>query len=166
MPQTIHSPEPLTKNQTLVMGALSEAAGPLSAYTILDQLRDHGFRAPQQVYRALEIGQGAFRLALQIRLDAEKIEAPRVQGLRVGHHFLDQSPEGRELRQLRRPGGEVHIDQDVALVLCREDRGCTCQAASTMPLLPPSPLLQGMTSLKPYSHPDHGYGATHAFVRK
>ena len=54
MPQTIHSSEPLTKNQTLVMGALSAAAGPLSAYTILDQLRDHGLRAPQQVYRALD----------------------------------------------------------------------------------------------------------------
>ena len=44
----------LTKNQALVMGALSSADGPLSAYTILDQLRDHGFRAPLQVYRALD----------------------------------------------------------------------------------------------------------------
>lgn len=44
----------LTKNQTLVMGALSHANGPLSAYTILDELRDDGFRAPLQVYRALE----------------------------------------------------------------------------------------------------------------
>lgn len=51
---TIHSSEPLTKNQALVMGALSDAPGPLSAYTILDQLRDKGFRAPQQVYRALD----------------------------------------------------------------------------------------------------------------
>lgn len=44
----------LTKNQSLVMNALSDAKGPLSAYTILDELRDHGFRAPLQVYRALE----------------------------------------------------------------------------------------------------------------
>ncbi|MBD8555865.1 transcriptional repressor [Rhizobium sp. CFBP 8762] len=44
----------LTKNQSLVYDALSHADGPLSAYTILDQLRDHGFRAPLQVYRALE----------------------------------------------------------------------------------------------------------------
>jgi Fur family zinc uptake transcriptional regulator len=44
----------LTKNQSLVMGALSQANGPLSAYTILDELREHGFRAPLQVYRALE----------------------------------------------------------------------------------------------------------------
>ena len=43
----------LTKNQTLVFGALSKADGPLSAYTILDQLRGAGFRAPLQVYRAL-----------------------------------------------------------------------------------------------------------------
>ena len=33
----------LTKNQSLVMNALSRAKGPLSAYTILDELRDHGF---------------------------------------------------------------------------------------------------------------------------
>lgn len=46
--------EPLTKNQSLVMDALAEANGPLSAYTILDQLREHGFRAPLQVYRALD----------------------------------------------------------------------------------------------------------------
>ena len=44
----------LTKNQSLVMNALSQAKEPLSAYTILDELREHGFRAPPQVYRALE----------------------------------------------------------------------------------------------------------------
>ena len=44
----------LTKNQSLVLKALSDAAGPLSAYTILDQLRGDGFRAPLQVYRALD----------------------------------------------------------------------------------------------------------------
>lgn len=44
----------LTRNQALVLGALEKAEGPLSAYTILDQLRDDGFRAPLQVYRALD----------------------------------------------------------------------------------------------------------------
>jgi len=44
----------LTKNQSLVMGALDKASGPLGAYTILDRLRDKGFRAPLQVYRALD----------------------------------------------------------------------------------------------------------------
>ncbi|MEM7462812.1 MAG: Fur family transcriptional regulator [Pseudomonadota bacterium] len=44
----------LTKNQSLVMNALSEADGPMSAYTILDEVRDHGVRAPLQVYRALD----------------------------------------------------------------------------------------------------------------
>lgn len=44
----------LTKNQSLVMDVLSKAGGPLSAYTILDALRDEGFRAPPQVYRALD----------------------------------------------------------------------------------------------------------------
>ncbi len=44
----------LTKNQALVFKTLSRADGPLSAYTILDQLRESGFRAPLQVYRALD----------------------------------------------------------------------------------------------------------------
>ncbi|WP_422375883.1 Fur family transcriptional regulator [Roseibium sp.] len=44
----------LTKNQALVFGSLSEADGPLTAYAILDLLRDSGFRAPLQVYRALD----------------------------------------------------------------------------------------------------------------
>lgn len=44
----------LTKNQALVFGSLSQAGGPLTAYAILDQLRDSGFRAPLQVYRALD----------------------------------------------------------------------------------------------------------------
>lgn len=44
----------LTKNQSLVMNTLAQAHGPLSAYTILDELRDQGFRAPLQVYRALD----------------------------------------------------------------------------------------------------------------
>ncbi len=49
-----HDHPDLTKNQSLVMKALSSADGPLSAYSILDQLRDQGLRAPLQVYRALE----------------------------------------------------------------------------------------------------------------
>lgn len=44
----------LTKNQSLVLGALEKAEAPLSAYTILDLLRCEGLRAPLQVYRALE----------------------------------------------------------------------------------------------------------------
>lgn len=44
----------LTRNQALVLGRLEEADGPMSAYAILDQLRDDGLRAPLQVYRALE----------------------------------------------------------------------------------------------------------------
>ena len=44
----------LTRNQALVLGALSRTEGPLSAYALLDQLREHGFRAPLQVYRALD----------------------------------------------------------------------------------------------------------------
>jgi Fur family zinc uptake transcriptional regulator len=44
----------LTRNQSLVMNALTAAGAPLSAYDILDKLRGDGFRAPLQVYRALE----------------------------------------------------------------------------------------------------------------
>lgn len=44
----------LTRNQALVMDALSAASAPMSAYAILDRLRDEGFRAPLQVYRALK----------------------------------------------------------------------------------------------------------------
>lgn len=44
----------LTKNQSLVFSALNAAAGPLTAYSILDQLRAEGFKAPLQVYRALD----------------------------------------------------------------------------------------------------------------
>lgn len=49
----VHAHE-LTKNQTLVLDALSKTDGPLSAYSLLDKLRSHGFRAPLQVYRALD----------------------------------------------------------------------------------------------------------------
>jgi Fur family zinc uptake transcriptional regulator len=44
----------LTKNQLRVLERLEATIGPLSAYTLLDQLRDQGFRAPLQVYRALD----------------------------------------------------------------------------------------------------------------
>ncbi len=43
----------LTKNQSLVFAVLSKSGKPVSAYTILDSLREQGFRAPLQVYRAL-----------------------------------------------------------------------------------------------------------------
>ena len=44
----------LTKYQGLVFAALNEKGAPLSAYSILDHLRGEGFRAPLQVYRALD----------------------------------------------------------------------------------------------------------------
>src|SRR5690606_21034009 len=44
----------LTRNQSLVLGALEKAETPLSAYSILDELRGDGLRAPLQIYRALE----------------------------------------------------------------------------------------------------------------
>ena len=47
-------PTDLTRNQGLVLGALTETGAPLSAYDILDKLRGDGLRAPLQIYRALE----------------------------------------------------------------------------------------------------------------
>ena len=44
----------LTKNQTLVLSVLEKSSIPLSAYTILERLGEHGLRAPPQVYRALD----------------------------------------------------------------------------------------------------------------
>ncbi|RYD89941.1 MAG: transcriptional repressor [Sphingomonadales bacterium] len=44
----------LTRNQSLVLGVLKQAAAPRSAYDILDGLRGEGMRAPLQVYRALD----------------------------------------------------------------------------------------------------------------
>ena len=44
----------LTKNQSLVLEALSGARQPLGAYALLDRLRNEGFKAPLQVYRPLD----------------------------------------------------------------------------------------------------------------
>lgn len=44
----------LTKNQVLVLETLLEASKPLTAYSLLDQLKEHGLKAPPQIYRALE----------------------------------------------------------------------------------------------------------------
>lgn len=49
-----HSHKKLTKNQKCVFSKLQKAQAPLSAYSLLDELREDGFRAPLQVYRALE----------------------------------------------------------------------------------------------------------------
>ena len=50
----MNQPAELTRNQTLVLGVLKHAGAPRSAYDILDGLRGDGFRAPLQVYRALD----------------------------------------------------------------------------------------------------------------
>ena len=44
----------LTRNQQLVLDRLAASNAALTAYELLDQLRDEGLRAPVQVYRALE----------------------------------------------------------------------------------------------------------------
>lgn len=44
----------LTRNQALVLNALTRASGPASAYALLERLREQGLRAPLQIYRALD----------------------------------------------------------------------------------------------------------------
>ena len=54
MGHTHGNSRPLTDKQQIVLDALLKSEVPLSAYALLDQLRDDGFRAPLQVYRALD----------------------------------------------------------------------------------------------------------------
>ncbi|MDK2778274.1 MAG: transcriptional repressor [Pseudomonadota bacterium] len=51
MPETMQPV--LTINQKRVLCALEKAARPMGAYALLEQLSSEGFRAPVQVYRAL-----------------------------------------------------------------------------------------------------------------
>ena len=44
----------LTKNQALVYEALDKEGQPVGAYDLLDKLREHGLKAPLQIYRALD----------------------------------------------------------------------------------------------------------------
>ena len=44
----------MTRNQQLVYDCLAGKTSPMSAYDILDQVRDAGIRAPLQIYRALD----------------------------------------------------------------------------------------------------------------
>ena len=44
----------LTKNQKIVLDVLYKSNEPLKAYTILDQTKKEGLKAPTQVYRALD----------------------------------------------------------------------------------------------------------------
>jgi Fur family transcriptional regulator, zinc uptake regulator len=50
----VHDHADLTRNQALVLKALEKSNAPLTAYHILDQLRQKGIKAPLQVYRALD----------------------------------------------------------------------------------------------------------------
>jgi len=45
---------PMTRNQALVLNCLRENERAMTAYQILDALREEGLRAPTQIYRALE----------------------------------------------------------------------------------------------------------------
>ncbi len=44
----------LNRNQALVYEALEKEGRPLGAYDLLNKLREHGLKAPLQIYRALD----------------------------------------------------------------------------------------------------------------
>ena len=54
MKNKLRSKQVLTKNQSLVLDALRKAKHPVGAYELLDQLREHGLKAPLQIYRTLD----------------------------------------------------------------------------------------------------------------
>ncbi len=54
MKNKLRSEQALTKNQSLVLEALRKAKYPVGAYELLDQLREHGLKAPLQIYRTLD----------------------------------------------------------------------------------------------------------------
>ena len=54
MKNKLRSEQVLTRNQSLVFEALRKAKHPVGAYALLDQLREHGLRAPLQIYRTLD----------------------------------------------------------------------------------------------------------------
>jgi Fur family zinc uptake transcriptional regulator len=54
MTKQISAKYSLTKNQSLVLNALAKADQPLGAYELLNRLQSSGFKAPLQVYRALD----------------------------------------------------------------------------------------------------------------
>ena len=54
MKSQLRSKQVLTKNQSLVLEALRKAKHPVGAYELLDQLREHGLKAPLQIYRTLD----------------------------------------------------------------------------------------------------------------
>ena len=48
------APASLTRNESMVLGTLKTADGPLKAYELLAQLKTRGVKAPMTVYRALD----------------------------------------------------------------------------------------------------------------
>ena len=54
MTKQVSANHSLTRNQSLVLKTLSDADQPLGAYELLNRLQPSGFKAPLQVYRALD----------------------------------------------------------------------------------------------------------------
>ncbi len=72
----------LTRNETLVLDALRQGTGPLTAYQILDMLRPEGIKAPLQIYRALRALSGRH---LVHRLESQNAFVACSHGHHEGH---------------------------------------------------------------------------------
>src|SRR3546814_20780957 len=74
----------MTNNQSLVLEVLRTEGRAMTAYQILDVLREHGLRAPVQVYRALE--------SLLEREEAHRLASPKA--FVACRHRAHGHPEG------------------------------------------------------------------------
>jgi Fur family transcriptional regulator, zinc uptake regulator len=96
----------LTRNQSLVLEKLTQNDQPMSAYTLLDELRGDGFKAPLQVYRALDklVAQGrVHRLdSISAFVACQHPECEGVEHSRQGRRLHCRKNVNRAARRLRK----------------------------------------------------------------
>ncbi|PZU19044.1 MAG: transcriptional repressor [Shinella sp.] len=126
----------LTRNQQLVLSTLEGSAQPLSAYNILDRLRDKGLKAPLQVYRALDRLMGAGLVHRLESMNAFVICChsrdghihPRITAFEICEacgkvsEFHDERVEDALLRRARLDGFKVRNTSIEMQGICRECR--------------------------------------------
>lgn len=126
----------LTRNQNLVLSVLEASPQPLTAYGILDRLRDHGLKAPLQVYRALDKLIGAGRVHRLESMNAFVVCChsrdghihPRITAFAICEacgrvsEFHDEKVETALLRRARLDGFKVRSTTIEMQGLCRECR--------------------------------------------
>jgi Fur family zinc uptake transcriptional regulator len=115
--EAIADDKPLTRNERVVLTHLQKSRQPLKAYQLLENLREHGLRAPMTVYRALTalMRRGLVRKIASanafIAASPDKVTAP-------GAYFICRScgktiEKPIELGEIQRlfPVSTVQIDQ-------------------------------------------------------